>query len=251
MIQMGLNILFVGESWVSTTSHAKGYDPFFSIDYETGHIYVENALKQAGHTVDYIPNHLAPTDFPFTMEELKKYDCVILSDIGSNTLLLSPQTFKHGQRTPNRCQLIKDYVLQGGRLLMIGGYLTFSGIDGKGRWGMTPVQDVLPVQLFPYDDRMERPEGVVPEVINQEHEILDGIQGEWPFFLGYNKSALKPEAEKVMTIAGDPFIACAAYGDGKSAVFSSDCSPHWGPKEFLEWEHYNTLWANLVKWLAK
>ena len=73
------------------------------------------------------------------MEELKKFDCVILSDIGSNTLLLPSATFSKSLKMPDRTKLIRDYVLEGGSLLMIGGYLTFSGVDAKGKWHDTPV----------------------------------------------------------------------------------------------------------------
>lgn len=37
---------------------------------------------------------------------------------------------------------------------MIGGYLTFNGVGAQGKWWATPVQDVLPVEILPYDDRM-------------------------------------------------------------------------------------------------
>lgn len=247
---MGSNILLAGESWVSYTTHTKGFDPFYSTEYATGHTYLKNALEAKGHSVFHLPNHLAATEFPYTMEELKQYDCVILSDIGSNTLLLPPETFKEGRRMPNRCQLIKDYVLQGGALIMIGGYLTFTGIDGKGRWGATAVQDVLPVELMPYDDRREHPEGIVPRVEEVNHPVLRGVDLEWPFFLGYNQARPRSDAQVLMTIKGDPFLAVAQYGKGKSAVFASDCAPHWGPREFFEWESFPTLWDNLVCYAA-
>lgn len=248
---MGKNILLAGESWVSCTTHTKGFDPFFSIDYETGHEDLKRALEARGHALTHLPSHLAATEFPFTMAELSRYDCVILSDIGSNTLLLPPQTFKEGKRMPNRCTLLRDWVRAGGALLMVGGYLTFSGIDGKGRWGATDVQEVLPVTLSPYDDRREHPEGIVPAVTDPAHPVLAGLPQDWPFFLGYNKAEARPEAEVLMTIGGDPFVAVGEYGRGRSAVFASDCAPHWGPREFLDWEGFTPLWDNLVRWLTR
>ena len=53
---------------------------------------------------------------------------IILSDIGSNTLLLPPEVFLEGKRVPNRLELLKEYVSQGGGLVMAGGYLSFQGI---------------------------------------------------------------------------------------------------------------------------
>ena len=69
--------------------------------------------------------------FTFELEALKQYECIILSDIGANTLLLPTETFTKSIKKPNRCNLIRDYVLEGGSLLMVGGYMTFAGIDGK------------------------------------------------------------------------------------------------------------------------
>jgi uncharacterized membrane protein len=40
-------------------------------------------------------------------------------------------------------------------------------------------------------------------------------------------------------------------GQGRSAIFSSDCGPHWGPPPFLAWKGYGALWTNLVGWLGE
>ena len=143
------------------------------------------------------------------MEELKQYDLVILSDIGANTLLLPGATFNRSEKMPNRCNLIRDYVNDGGALLMVGGYLTFSGVDAKGKWHDTAVQEVLPVEVLTVDDRMEHCEGVKPVTVG-EHEALKGIPTDWPEVLDYNKVIAKPEAEVPVTVEGDPFIAFAS-----------------------------------------
>lgn len=241
-------ILLAGESWMTYTTHVKGFDSFYTSSYESGEKWIKAALEEQGHIVEFLPNHLAAEEFPYTLEELKKYDCLILSDIGSNTLLLPRATFMHSQKKPNRCELIRDYVLNGGTLLMIGGYLTFSGIDAKGRWGETAVQEVLPVKVLNIDDREEHPEGVVPEVVG-DHPALKNIEGPWPTLLGYNKVLARQEAEVPVIINGDPLIAFAEYGEGRSAVFTSDCAPHWGSQEFIDWKDYGTMWNGIIKWL--
>lgn len=243
-------ILLAGESWMSYTTHVKGFDSFYTSTYETGEKWIRQALEKGGYSVDFLPNHLASEQFPFTIEELKKYDCVILSDIGSNTLLLHSDTFTKSIRKPNRCDLIRDYVLQGGSLLMIGGYLTFSGIDAKGRWGVTSVQEVLPVKVMEVDDRREHPEGIVPNV-EHVHPALEEIKGEWPYFLGYNKTMAPLEAEVPVTIGGDPLIAFSKHGKGRSAVFTSDCAPHWGSHEFMDWKYYDVMWIGIMDWLTE
>jgi len=53
------------------------------------------------------------------------------------------------------------------------------------------------------------------------------------------------------TVCDDPFIALGEYGKGRSAVFTTDCAPHWAPPEFCEWKDYNRLFQNLARWLTK
>ena len=247
---MAKKVLIAGESWMSYTTHVKGFDSFYTSVYEEGVEYIRVAMEKAGYEVTFIPNHLAPEKFPYTMEEISQYDCVVLSDIGSNTLLLPPAVFNRSERKPNRCQLIKDYVLQGGALLMVGGYMSFTGVDAKTRYGATPIKDVLPVECLPVDDRAEHPEGVVPVTV-KEHPALAGLPKEWPHFLGYNKTKAIPQGEVLATIDGDPFVAVGQFGKGRSAAFTSDCAPHWGPPEFVNWEYYDTLWKSILAYLTE
>ena len=107
------------------------------------------------------------------------------------------------------------------------------------------------MEVLTVDDRMEHCEGVVPEIVKKEHEVLNGIPVEFPNVLGYNKTIAKTDADVVTTICGDPFIAFGSYGKGKSGVFTTDCAPHWAPPEFCEWEYYNKLWQNIADWLIQ
>lgn len=247
---MGKKILLAGESWMSYITHVKGFDTFYTSVYESGEKYLKEVLVGAGHDFEFMPNHLAMDHFPFTLEELMQYDVIILSDIGANTLLLPTATFTKSQVRPNRCDLLKEYVLKGGSLLMVGGYMTFSGIDGKGKWQDTAVQDILPVKVLPTDDRMEYCQGIEPKPV-KEHFVLDGVGLNWPKVLGYNKTVAKEEAEVIAKVGEDPFIAVAEYGEGRSAAFTTDCAPHWAPAEFCEWDGYGKIFLNLVKWLTK
>lgn len=72
----------------------------------------------------------------------------------------------------------QKYVEEGGSLCMIGGYMSFTGIDGTARYGQTEIADVLPVEMLDIDDRVEAPQGLVPELI-EEHEAVSGLEGEW------------------------------------------------------------------------
>lgn len=243
--------LIAGESWVTVMTHVKGFDYFCNSNYDGGADKLISELKLDGWDVDYIPNHLVPRDFPNTAEKLSEYGVVILSDVGANSLLLHPDTFSRSIRTPNRLKLLRQWVQEGGSLLMIGGYLTFQGIDSRGRWHDTPVEDILPVDIMVTDDRVEVPEGFVPTVRMPEHIVLEGIDGEWPFFLGYNKLTPKPGASVLVSATEkDPLLAVWEVGKGKAAAFASDCAPHWGSTDFTEWKHYGRLWTRLCRWLC-
>ncbi len=102
-----VRVLLAGESWVSHSTHHKGWDFFSSTVYETGIEYLEQALLNAGFDFHHMPSHIAAREFPLRMEGLKAYDVIILSDIGANTLLLHPDTWTKGQPTPNRLKLIR------------------------------------------------------------------------------------------------------------------------------------------------
>lgn len=244
-------ILLAGESWVMHTIHQKGFDVFTTTSYGEGHQWLASALADGGFDLEHLPNHLAATQFPTSLEQLRAYDVVILSDIGANTLLLHPDTFERSVAMPNRLALIRDYVEGGGGLVMVGGYLTFQGIDAKARYAGTPVEASLPVTLLTTDDRVEAPEGRKPTVRAADHPIVAGVNGEWPALLGYNRLQARPEATVVATIDDDPLIAAWEFGKGRSVAFASDCGPHWTPPAFVEWDGYARLWQGIVGWVAQ
>jgi uncharacterized membrane protein len=244
-----IRVLFAGESWVTHSVHVKGFDSFETSSYQEGGTALIEALRSGGASVTYQPSHVAANAFPGDREGMAAFDVVILSDIGANTLLLPDQTFVRSGRTANRLSLLADFVTEGGGLLMIGGYLTFQGIQAKANYQGTRIDEILPVRLQASDDRSERPDGVAPEVVDGAHPVMAGLD-RWPHLLGYNRAALRPEGRLLASVDGDPLVAVREVGRGRTAVFSSDCGPHWGPPEFVAWDGYPRLWRNLVAWLA-
>lgn len=249
MDQKAVRVLFAGESWMTRSIHTKGFDSFEMSSYHEGGTAMIAALRQGDVEVTYQPSHVAMDEFPYTREAIEAFDVVILSDIGTNTLLLPDRTAIHSEATPNRLHLIRDFVLGGGGLLMVGGYLTFQGFQAKGNYKGSAVEEVLPIEFLASDDRAEQPQGVTPTIEAPHHPVLAGLAG-WPHFLGYNRSVPRPDAQVLARFGEDPFIAVREAGRGRSAVFSSDCGPHWGPPEFVSWDGYGRLWVNLVAWLA-
>jgi len=243
-----LRALIAGESWETLSFHQKGFDVFTTTFYYEGVGPLRAALEAAGHAVEYMPSHIAATKFPTELPDLRAFDVVLLSDIGSNTLLLHPDTFERSRALPNRLTLLREYVAGGGGLIMVGGYMTFQGIDAKARYAGTAVEAALPVTLLPGDDRVEVPEGAAPRVVAADHPIVAGISGEWPHLLGYNRLRARPEAQLVAAVGDDPLLAAWQFGSGRAVAFASDCGPHWAPPEFLAWDGYARLWSQMVEW---
>jgi uncharacterized membrane protein len=245
-----LRVLMVGESWIKHTVHLKGFDQFHTTEYEEGAGVFLRALGDAGYQVDYIRAHEISLRFPTTPETLGAYDAVILSDIGANSFLLTDRTFLRSERTTNLLALIRDYVRSGGGLVMVGGYMSFSGIDGRARYHASPLAEILPVVMPPHDDRMEVPEGLVAEFSAPQHEVLGGTPAQWPILLGYNAFQAKADATVVARHGENPLLVVGQAGAGRAVAFASDCAPHWAPPEFMQWPHYAKLWASIVGWAA-
>lgn len=246
-----LTVLLVGESWMKHTVHVKGFDSFTTSEYEEGAGAFIAALEEHGIDVTYIRAHEISDRFPAARVELEAYDTVILSDVGANSFLLSRATFTRSEREANRLAALAEYVLGGGGLIMVGGYMSFTGIDGKARYKMTPLADVLPVAMLDVDDRIERPEGVEVTVSDSSHEIVAGMPRSWPMVLGYNRVVAK-EASRVIARCGpDPLLVAGEFGAGRSVAWTTDVAPHWAPSELLEWAYFAPLWASIVSWTAK
>ena len=244
-----MRVLIAGETWSTHKIEIKGFAAYTTGAYDVGLTEWAAALRAGGHELTHIANHEAIEQFPWTLEDFQPYDVVVMSDIPADTLQLHPAVFDRGEKTVDRLRLLADFARAGGGVLMVGGYMSFSGIEGKAHYGMTPLAEVLPVTMLVGDDRVETPEGVNPEV-RGEHDILRSIPAEWPYFLGYNRLIAKSDATVLMGVGDDPFLVVGRAGAGRVAAFASDCSPHWGSPEFLAWPHYQPFWCQLIEWLG-
>lgn len=242
-------MLLLGESWMTVTTHQKGFDTFTTVEYTLAADEFKAAMRGSGWTVTHLPAHDIATDFPTTTEGLDEFDAIVISDVGSNTFLLTPTVFSRSEREPDRLRLIADYVRRGGGLAMVGGYLSFAGIDGKARYGSSALAEVLAVTVLDHDDRIELPEGAAPAVAAGIPIDL-GDLGDWPPLLGYNRTTPLADATVVATVNGDPLICTRQVGRGRSAVFTSDLAPHWATPEFVGWPGYRQMWARLFDWVA-
>jgi uncharacterized membrane protein len=248
-----MKVLLAGESWITHTLHIKGADHFTESSYSEGVRWLRGAIERSGGQFEHLPSHRVAADFPSTPAHLVEYDVVILSDIGSNSLLLHPDTVEQSMPTPNRLAAIAEYVRGGGALLMIGGYMSFEGIEGKARYAGTPIENVLPVTLLAgVDDRREVPEGFRPRKApaGADHPVLAGLPDEFPTMLFYNAVRAKPAGTTLLERGADPILVVWECGNGRTAAFAPDAAPHGATPEFLEWTLFDRFWQQLLGWLA-
>lgn len=243
-----MKVLFIGETWVISETHVKG-----AITYGTGSSVNEaapliEALTSAGHAVEHLGNDVALSQVPRDADAIADYDVVLFSDVGADNLQLHPDTLVRAQRTGDFLEVLRDHVRAGAGFAMIGGWMSFSGREGKARYQNTPVADILPVNMLGYDDRIELPAGVTPSVRGGS-PVIDGLPNDWPWFLGYNRVKAKDGAHTVVSFDRDPLLVTGEFGHGRSAAFASDCTPHWAG-EFVRWSGYTQFWDQLVRWLA-
>lgn len=243
-------VMLVGESWFVHSIHQKGFDSFTTSEYAEGGAEFCEALTAAGHEVTRIPAHRIEHDFPLDPTALReRTDVVVVSDVGANSFQLSKTTFTRSEAEPDRIQALADFVTAGGGLLMVGGYMTFSGIDAKARWGRTPLAPLLPVTVLDRDDRVEVSPGIRPALATP-HPITDGLEPAWPALLGFNELVARDDAQLLASVGEHPLLAIGQAGVGRTAAFASDLAPHWASPAFLAWHGYRTLFDRTVRWLA-
>lgn len=189
--------------------------------------------------------------FPKSVEELSKYDVLIVSDLSIGTL--QPHFLPDAIPGPNRVRIVRDFVRQGGGLAFCGGWMTFQGYHGVGNWAGSVVADILPVEVRPvFDDRVERPEGAEIDEVETDHPITAGLNWEeFPPLYGYNRAgAVRDRATSLVMVDGDPLLAVNEHEDGRVMAYTSDPGIKWG-LGFIEWDDYPDFWKQALEWLTK
>lgn len=249
-----VNVLYIGDSETVINRYAVGADVFEQAYFNDNGQYLRNALAgREDVTVRHIIPANVPAEFPATDEDLAAYDVVIFSDVGSNTMLYypgltPPYTYPLGR---DRLKMVADFTRNGGGFIMVGGYLSFAGVNGIARYHASPIEAILPVSILSHDDRVEVVEGFRFAIDDPEHPIVAGFDWDNARFTmcGYNRVTLKPEGHLIASAGSDPIIAAGQHGSGRTAVFTTDFAPHWGG-DFIRWDGYADFWAGLLCWLA-
>jgi uncharacterized membrane protein len=132
---------------------------------------------------------------------------------------------------------------------MVGGYLSFQGIEAKANYRASALAGVLPVAMEPGDDREETPEGACPE-LRGSHPVTDGLDRAWPALLGFQRVTAKPDSAVLAEVKGHPLLVLGAAGQGRTAAYTTDIGPHWAPAAFTDWPGFGTVWDRIVRHLA-
>lgn len=248
-----LKFLLVGDTSVRLEIELKGNDAEFFVAPAVRQIYLKEALEKEGNiAVTHMGVETALAEFPRTIEDLKKYDIIMFTDVDSDAFQLYPDFMRTKVPLgPNRLKLVEQFVREGGAFIMGGGYASFTGRRAIGNYFNTPIEKLLPVGMLPYDDRAEWPEGFHSKTVNGKHACIKGLKWDESdfLFLGYNRTKLKEGADLLVEFEGDPIVAVWDYGSGRAMAFTPDPQPHWCGT-FKDWEEYSSFWIQSTMWLT-
>lgn len=204
-------------------------------DIDMAAIYLAAIIHAEGYDLDYIPS---PLPFPQNLN-ISNYDLIILSD------------YPREQIKDPRLDEIADYTKQGGSLLMIGGWESFTGLNIE--YKNSPLEDILPVKLKEKDDRRNYDQGIAVIPNDIYHPVCKGLDWQRPAVIGgYNDIEAKEDAvcilwgkkikitseNKVIKTEVDdeeiPLLVQGKTGKGKTAALAFDLAPHW-VGGFVDW----------------
>jgi len=204
--------------------------------------------------------------FEIFEEQLRSFDLVIFQNFNYAPYGVEPFL-------PN----LREYVEEGGALAMIGGDLSFT----SGGYGLTPLRDVLPVELPPIAPSLEgeadpalttdsfKPkltaEGhshpVTSLVLNPRENEL--VWGKLPPLQGLNRvPRAKPGAATLLvhpSLKGPdgkpaPVLVAGDAGKGRTLALLTDTAWHWGflaAGEGDDGRAFQRFWENAVRWLVR
>ena len=233
--------------------------------------YLAGIMTHFNMEFDYIPSDRKVSDDMLD----KNYKAIIISDYPAHNF------------TTRQLDIIAQNVSDGMGLMMIGGWESFVGLDGK--YNETVLADILPVKMQNSDDRVNCPQPCLIE-LNTQHQITQNLPFTQcpPCIGGYNLIKAKPSAKTILSARkfnvrfqnkkfifqpednSDPLLVIGNYEKGRTLAFATDVAPHWvgglvdwgnkritaqaekhGAEQIEVGNHYAELFANMINWLAK
>ncbi len=189
--------------------------------------YLSGVMTYSQILFDYRPSKEKFCDDWFNED----YDAFIISDYPSENF------------TEKQLLYLCERIKEGLGLVMIGGWGSYVGLDGK--YQSTPLAECLPVLMQSSDDRMNISSPCLVSCDTQ-HPIIEGLPFETnaPVIGGFNAVQAKLGATTVLNAtvyktseikhqvefkAGKtyPLLVLDQYGLGRVVSFASDVAPHW------------------------
>lgn len=169
-------------------------------------------------------------------EELKRFSVIVIANLDAAAL------------GPERLKVFREFVSQGGGLVILGGYWAYS----RGAYEGTPLEEMLPV-TFPPEHRIPPNRGGLP--------LHPAPQATWKKPLDFAAKpcafyvqAFVPKADAtVQLLAGDkPAFVSGTFGKGRvvACALTANGDPPKGVLPFWDWPNFPKLVGQAVDWAA-
>ena len=189
--------------------------------------YVSRSPYFGGYTRFY---HLPP------VEELKGFSVIVIANLDAPSL------------NAERLKVYREFVAQGGGLVVLGGYWAFS----RGAYAGTPLEEMLPATFGPEHRIPETPEGLL---------LHPGARATWkPAFelkskpVAFYVQTLTPKPDStVQWLAGDkPALISGTFGKGRvvACALTANGETPAGVMPFWDWPEWPRLLGQALDWAA-
>ena len=171
-----------------------------------------------------------------TAEELKGFSIIVIANLDAPSL------------NAERLKVYREFVAQGGGLVVLGGYWAFS----RGAYAGTPLEEMLPVAFAPEHRIPETPEGL---------PLHPSAQATWkPAFelkskpVAFYVQTLTPKPEStVQWLAGDkPALISGSFGKGRvvACALTANGETPAGVLPFWDWPEWPKVLGQALDWAA-
>ncbi len=205
------------------------------------------------------PNVILAAPFPFQISrpermmhflkanDLSQYHAIIIGDLPAS--VFNEETLEFMKRLVER---------RGIGLAMIGGYKNL----GAGRYGQTPLADILPIELAANQGQDDKVTRVVPTDAGLNHFLMslesDPLKNpatwkEMPRLAGLTLAGKPKPGASVLAVSErrQPMIVVQDFGKGRTAAILADTTYRWRMGHPLEMEvRHKKFWRQVVLWLA-
>jgi len=174
---------------------------------------------------------------PTSYEQMMSYDLLVLNGVDAMSL------------TDFGMEATKEFVKEGGALLVIGGFFAYGG----GGYADTALEEMLPVKLsgkLPDLERLAKPS---PLELGKDAQCLKGTKvGEKGMCYWVHALTPKEGASVEITAGGKPFLVCGTYGKGRIAAICSGPlgNPQKGETPYWDDPQWVDVMSKVINWLV-